>query len=121
VQGNMNKAETTPSGFEQVRAHYATNSNVVFLRPDNFFQLLNASSHPADHKVFSGDFNGDKMTDTLFYYGGDGTWWMGLSDGTAIAWHSAGVLAGGDVLDGKHDFFIGDVTGDGKSDVLLYS
>jgi hypothetical protein len=176
VQGDMNQSAITPTAFADVAQHYAANGNVVFVRPDHFFELLQASTaerqhqlftgdfdgdgrtdlmfyelvshglwmglsdghafawHLADaspgfgnlvdasHRFMTGDFDGDGKTDLLFYYAGDGTWWMGRSDGNAIAWSSAGNTKGfGDLLDGRHPMFVGDLDGDQKTDVLFYS
>src|SRR5215207_9688857 len=34
-----------------------------------------------------GDFNGDGRADVLFYYGGDGNWWLGSHDGSQLRWN----------------------------------
>jgi hypothetical protein len=122
VQGDMNMGTINPGTFYNVQEHYAGNSNVVFVRGDHFFRLLRAAQQPAAHKVLSGDFNGDGKTDSLFYYGGNGDWWMGLSDGSKLTWHNAGNVGSlGNLIDAKHAFYTGDFNGDGKSDVLIYS
>jgi hypothetical protein len=122
VQGNMNQGTIHPTAFLDVQNHYANDTNVVFVRADQFFQLLSRSLAPAQHQVFSGDFNGDGKTDSLFYYGGNGDWWMGLSDGTTLTWANAGNVVGfGNLLDGAHELFTGDFNGDGKTDAAFYS
>ncbi|HEX9105404.1 MAG TPA: FG-GAP-like repeat-containing protein, partial [Polyangia bacterium] len=121
VQGDMNQGSITPTAFWNVQQHYAANSNVEFVRADHFFRLLRASKQPAQHVMLTGDFDGNGKSDALFYYGGDGNWWMGLSDGTNLAWHAAANLASlGNLVDGKHAFYTGDFDGNGKSDVLVY-
>jgi hypothetical protein len=121
VQGNMNSGSMNPTAFNDIATHYGNNSNVVFVRPDHFFQLLRQANQPPAHRVFTGDYNGDGKTDTMFYYGGDGNWWMAPSDGTSFTWHLAGnVTSLGNFVDGKHQFYGGDYNGDGKSDMLVY-
>ncbi|HEY8091423.1 MAG TPA: hypothetical protein VIF09_26345, partial [Polyangiaceae bacterium] len=39
--------------------------------------------------LWFGDYDGDGKREPLFYYGGDGSWWMSRSDGTAFTWHLA--------------------------------
>jgi hypothetical protein len=121
VQGNMNSGTITPAAFANVQQHYAANSNVEFVRADHFFMLLRAAMQPAQHVMLTGDFDGNGKSDALFYYGGDGNFWMGLSDGTNLTWHTAGNLSSlGNLVDGKHAFYSGDFDGNGKSDVLVY-
>jgi hypothetical protein len=120
VQGDMNIGVITPTAFSDVQQHYAANSDVVFVRPDHFFRLLRMAQQPAQHIDFTGDFDGDGKSDALFYYGGDGHWWMGLSDGTKLTWHQAADLSAvGNLVDGHHAFYTGDFDGNGKADVLI--
>jgi hypothetical protein len=73
------------------------------------------------HRVVSGDFNGDGKTDALFYYNGDGNWWLGLSDGTKLTWKLAGnTPPPRNLIDWNHRLFVADYTGDGKSDAMFY-
>src|SRR4029079_18119884 len=70
--------------------------------------------------IWIGDFTGDGKSDVLFYYPGDMNWWLGSFDGTSLDWQLAGNTKGfGQVGDGR-PFWVGDFTGDGKSDVLFY-
>jgi hypothetical protein len=39
---------------------------------------------------WTGNFTGAGQIDLLFYYPGDGNWWLGQFNGTAITWHFAG-------------------------------
>jgi hypothetical protein len=122
VQGNMNKSTITPSAFLEVQNHYSANTNVVFVRPDHYFQLLRRSSYPAGHRVFAGDFTGDGKTDMLMYYGAsDNTWWLGTSDGSKLAWAGAGDSKPyGNMADNAHVFFTGDFNGDKKQDMVVF-
>src|SRR5205807_5113417 len=75
-----------------------------------FGNLLDGS-----HTLYSGDYNGDGKRDLAFYYNGDGHWFMGLSDGTNLAWHQASDSSGfGNLADGSHRLLSGDFNGDGK-------
>jgi hypothetical protein len=67
-----------------------------------------------------GDYNGDGTTDVA-WYDAAGVWSIGLGNGTALDWSSAGNTSGfGNLLDGSHVMYDGDFNGDGKSDVLFY-
>jgi len=72
----------------------------------------------ADHRILTGDFTGDGKRDVLFYYAGDGNWWLGASSGSALTWSQMATRAGAGDL--AHRFFVGDYDGDGKSDVAIY-
>jgi hypothetical protein len=66
------------------------------------------------------DFNGDGMTDVLFYYPGDRNWWLGTHSGGQLQWRLVGNTIGfGQIWDGR-PFWIGDFNGDGRKDVLFY-
>jgi hypothetical protein len=121
VQGNMNQSSIQPTAFTNVQNHYTSNTNVRFVRADHFFQLLSRANAPPQHEVLSGDFNGDGKKDALFYYGGDGNWWLGVSDGSQLSFNPAGNSKGfGNLLDGGHQLYTGDFNGDGKTDVAFY-
>jgi hypothetical protein len=73
------------------------------------------------HALFAEDFTGDRKTDILFYYAGDGNWWLGRSTGTAFTWGIASNSADyGNLLERQHQLFTGDFNGDGKEDMALY-
>ena len=73
------------------------------------------------HALQARDFTGDGKTDLLFYFAGDGNWWLGRSEGSSFAWAVLGNSAGfGNLLDRQHRLLEGDFNGDGKGDVGFY-
>jgi hypothetical protein len=76
---------------------------------------------------FIGDFTGSGKQELMFYYGGDGNWWLARFSGTTMSWTGAGNTSGaggspwnfGNISGDK--FFTGDFTGSGKTEVLFYS
>lgn len=68
-----------------------------------------------------GDFVAGGKTDILFYFPGDRNWWLGRFDAAgALNWTLAGNTTGfGQVWDGR-PFWVGDFSGDGRSDILFY-
>lgn len=73
------------------------------------------------HKILTGDFNGDRKTDLLVYYNGDGNWWLGQSRGKTFDWTIATNTRGfGNLLDGDHGLHVGDYDGDGRTDIAFY-
>jgi Metallo-peptidase family M12B Reprolysin-like len=75
----------------------------------------------ADGRPFwVGDFSGSGKSEVLFYFPGDGNWWLGSHDGNDLAWDFVGNTNGfGQVWDGR-PFWVGDFSGSGKSEVLFY-
>jgi hypothetical protein len=58
----------------------------------------------------------------LFYYPGDGNWWLGshAGPGGQLQWSFAGNTLGfGQVWDGR-PFWTGDFNGDGRTDMLFH-
>jgi hypothetical protein len=77
----------------------------------------------ADGRPFwTADFTGSGQTEILFYYPGDGNWWLG-----PLGWSYAGNTLGkdpggpnfGQIWDGR-PFWIGDFLGIGRAQVLFY-
>ena len=75
----------------------------------------------ADHRpFFTGDFNGDGKSEILFYYPGDGNWWLGTFNGNTLSWALAGNTTGfGNLADGR-PIWAADFTGTGSVDILFY-
>src|SRR6266851_3337349 len=74
-----------------------------------------------DHKLWQGNFTGSGKTEILFYYRGDGNWWLGAVTGTTLTWQRVGNTAGfGDLLDGDHPIWIGDFAHLNRNQVLFY-
>ena len=73
------------------------------------------------HPIWIGDFNGAQHAQVLFYYNGDGNWWLGNMSGGQLQWSLVSQTAGfGNLLDGHHPMWIGDFTGVHHSQVLFY-
>lgn len=124
IQGDMNMGTINPTAYMDVQNYFSTNSNIVFVRGDHYFQLMTRAHNPPGHQLFTGDVNGDGKMDVIFYYGGNGDVWAGLSDGTNLNWSRASNLAPatyGNLLDGAHQLFTGDFNGDHETDVAFYS
>ncbi len=57
----------------------------------SFAGNTNGFGQMADGRPFwVGDFNGNGRADILFYYPGDGNWWLGSHDGTQLQWSFTG-------------------------------
>ena len=69
-----------------------------------------------------GDFDGDGAAELLFYFPGDGNWWLGDVSGTQLTWTMAGntLKQFGQVFDGR-PFYTGRFSGGDATEVLLYS
>jgi len=66
------------------------------------------------------DFTGSGKSEIMFYYPGDGNWWLGTFSGTQLNWTLAGNTAGfGNIS--SNPFWLGNFTGPGKSDILFFS
>ena len=71
--------------------------------------------------MWIGDFNGDGKSGVLFYSPGDDNWWLGTFAGTTLTWALAGNTRGfGRGINDGRPFWIGDLNGDGKQEVLFY-
>jgi hypothetical protein len=57
----------------------------------------------------------------MFYYKGDGNWWLGSMANGKLNWSLVSQSAGfGNLIDGKHPVWIADFTGAGQAEVLFY-
>jgi len=73
------------------------------------------------HESWIADFTGAGQAQVLFYYEGDGNWWLGTLAGGITEWSLVSQSAGfGNLLDGQHPIWIGDFTGAGHAQVLFY-
>ena len=73
------------------------------------------------HPVWLGDFTGSGHAQVMFYYNGDGHWWLGDMVSGQLQWSLVSQSAGfGNLLDGRHPVWIGDFTGSGHAQVLFY-
>ena len=73
------------------------------------------------HPIWIADFTGVGHAQVMFYYSGDGSWWLGDMVGGQIQWSLASQSAGfGNLIDGQHPIWIADFTGVGHSQVMFY-
>jgi hypothetical protein len=70
-----------------------------------------------------GKFLGGAASCVLMYSPGDDNWWLGaLGSGQFISWSLAGNTAGfGHAINDGRPYWIGDFTGNGSADILMYS
>jgi hypothetical protein len=67
-----------------------------------------------------GRFSTAKQDQIMFYYPGDGNWWLGSFAGSQLSWVLAGNTTGfGNIS--KDPFYVGNFTGNGQSSILFYS
>ena len=73
------------------------------------------------HPIWIGDFTGAGHAQVMFYYSGDGHWWLGDMEAGQLKWSLVSQSAGfGNLLDGQHPIWIGDFTGVGHAQVMFY-
>jgi hypothetical protein len=73
------------------------------------------------HPIWIADFTGVKHAQVMFYYKGDGHWWLGTMTGGQIQWSLVSQSAGfGNLIDGHHPMWIGDFTGAKHAQVMFY-
>jgi hypothetical protein len=69
-----------------------------------------------------GDFNGNGSTDILMYDPGHDNWWFGqVSSNNQLTWGLAGNTGNfGHAINDGRPFWIGDFTGSGSTDILMF-
>jgi len=73
------------------------------------------------HKFWVGNFTSLQQLDMLFYYPGDGNWWLGHFTEIRLNWKLVGNTAGfGNLADGR-PFWIGKFIEAGRLNLLFYS
>jgi hypothetical protein len=116
-------------GRTQVMFHYSTDGNwwlgdlqggqlkwTLVNNSLGFGNLLDGK-----HPIWIGDYTHSGHQQVLFYYSGDGNWWLGDVTAGQMAWKLAGNTTGfGNLLDGKHPMWFGDFAGVGRTQVLFY-
>ena len=130
------------SGREQVLFYYEGDGNWWLGEARQFINwrlIGNTLGHGAGNPNFgqvgdgrpfwTGDFSGSGRAEILFYFPGDGNWWLGRLDPASghLGWSLAGNTLGhgagspnfGQVWDGR-PFWIGDFSGGGRAEVLFY-
>jgi hypothetical protein len=92
--------------------------------PWNFGHAINTAM-----EFWTGDFQGVGRSQVLFYYYGDGNWWLGtIGTNWSLAWANAGNTEGkngspwnfGNMHDDR-PFWVGDFRGLGRDQILFYS
>jgi hypothetical protein len=73
------------------------------------------------HKFWVGNFTSLQQLDLLFYYPGDGNWWLGRFTQTRLNWKLVGNTAGfGNLADGR-PFWTGKFIEAGQLNLLFYT
>ncbi len=119
----------THSGSQQVMFYSIGDSNWFIGSINNSGQLTwNLAGNTRgfgnlniNHAFFTGDFLGDGRTDVLFYYPGDGNWFLGtVSASGKLNWVRAGNSSGfGDISRDK--FFVAPFMQSGHDNIMFYS
>jgi thermolysin len=72
---------------------------------------------------WTGDFNGDRRKDMLFYYPGDDNWWLGTHQGPGgqLVWSFAGNTGGfGHAINDGRPFWVGNFSRADRDEVMFY-
>jgi hypothetical protein len=97
--------------------HSGLSSGVSFNKPGSG---LWASGHGAgSSNQLLGDVNGDGAADAIVVFRGNGQWYVGTSSGSVFAGSGSGLWAQNHGTNSENQM-LGDVSGDGSSDGLVY-
>jgi Thermolysin metallopeptidase, alpha-helical domain/Thermolysin metallopeptidase, catalytic domain len=122
-------ADFTSSGHAQIMFYYAGDGNwwladlvggqlqwSLVSQSAGFGNLLDGQ-----HPIWIADFTGARHAQIMFYYAGDGNWWLADMIGGQLQWNLVSQTAGfGNLLDGQHPFWLGDFTGVGHTQIIFY-
>jgi hypothetical protein len=73
------------------------------------------------HPIWIADFTRAGHAQVMFYYRGDGNWWLGDMVGGQLQWSLVSQSGGfGNLIDGQHPIWIADFTGSGHAQVMFY-
>jgi len=70
--------------------------------------------------IWTDNFSGTGCAEVLFYYPGDGNWWLGSYSGTQFTWALVGNTNNFGQVDDGRPIWTGDFNGDGQAEVLFY-
>ena len=75
------------------------------------------------HQFFNGNFDVQhpNQTQLLFYYRGDGNWWLGSVSGGQLTWRNVGNTTGfGNLMDGAHQFWTGRFSTSDRTQLIFH-
>ena len=116
LAGNSALTHATVSALE-IDWNLAGNTDGQAPGAPSFGNLLDGA-----HQFWTGSFSASGQREVLFYYKGDGHWFLGTLDSShTLEWRYLGDSSGfGNLLDGQHPIWIGSFSGSGRSEVLFY-
>jgi hypothetical protein len=122
-------ADFTRSGHAQVMFYYSGDGNwwlgdmvggqlqwSLASQSGGFGNLIDGQ-----HPIWIADFTRAGHAQVMFYYSGDGNWWLGDMVGGQLQWSLVSQSGGfGNLIDGQHPIWIADFTGAGHAQVMFY-